>query len=449
LSNSESPVVGVLIASDSFLRVWEGLERETGAPTRIGRSLDELAPLGDLCALLLSTAGIEGAAPELIQEARTAGAGRIAVVTAAEDHRLAMAVMLAGAAGYFALPGDLERMREWVRERVERERAVERASVRSAYERQKYDFSRMAGRSPRLLEALERAARVIPRDSVTLLITGETGTGKELLAEAVHYNGPRARQPFVEVNCAALPENLLEAELFGYERGAFTDAKTSKPGLFEAAHRGTLFLDEVGELTPPLQAKLLKVLEDKRIRRLGSVRTVEVDVRIIAATHADLPAMVRQGRFRRDLFYRFNVLTAELPPLRDRGDDVILLTEHFLEQFSRQYDLPRPPITPAVRQALLAYPWPGNVRELRNGVERAILMGDGALRVEDLIVAELSGEEPTGGDLPFPASMTEIEVAAARAMVARYAGNKTAAAEALGISRTRLYRLIEEGGGDA
>src|SRR5690606_4598244 len=147
-------------------------------------------------------------------------------------------------------------------------------------------------------------------DSVTVLITGETGTGKELLAEAIHYNGPRSRLPFLEVNCAALPESLLEAELFGYERGAFTDAKTSKPGLFEAAHGGTLFLDEIGEISPALQAKLLKVLEDKRVRRLGSVRVTEVDVRIIAATHADLPALVRTGGFRRDLFYRLNVLTA-------------------------------------------------------------------------------------------------------------------------------------------
>jgi DNA-binding NtrC family response regulator len=363
-------------------------------------------------------------------------------VGAEEDHRLAVAVMAAGAAGYFALPADLERLRDWVRERGERARVAEGVSDRVELERRRYDFSRIVGRSPQLIEALDRAARVIPRESVTVLITGETGTGKELVAEAIHYNGPRNRHPFLEVNCAALPENLLEAELFGYERGAFTDAKASKPGLFEAAHGGTLFLDEIGELSLPLQAKLLKVLEDKRVRRLGSVRTLVVDVRIVAATHADLPRMVREGRFRRDLLYRLNVLTAELPPLRARGEDVLILTEHFAAHFCRRYELPLPAISPEVRRALLAYSWPGNVRELRNGVERAVLMGDGELRVPDLIVEDLLEPSLQDGSLPFPATMNEIEEAAARAMVARFAGNKTAAADALGISRTRLYRLL-------
>lgn len=441
------PVVGVLTVSEAFIRIWDELAEHAGVELRQAASLEDLAPVGELSGLLLSLAGSEEVGPELIQECVASGVGQIAVVCAAEDHRLAVALVRAGADDYFALPSDLDRVREWVRERVERADAAERATARAAYERERYDFARIIGRSPQLVEALDRAARVIPRDRVTVLITGETGTGKELLAEAIHYNGPRSRHPFLEVNCAALPENLLEAELFGYERGAFTDARVAKPGLFEAAHLGTLFLDEIGDLSPSLQTKLLKVLEDKKVRRLGSVRSVEVDIRIIAATHEDLSVMVAEGRFRRDLYYRLNVLTAKLPPLRERGDDILLLADHFLETFSRAYDLPRPEINASVRQALLSYPWPGNVRELRNGIERAILMADGALRIEELIDREGPERLPLSAAIPFPATMADIEVAAARAMVERFGGNKTAAAEALGISRTRLYRLLGDGEG--
>jgi transcriptional regulator with PAS, ATPase and Fis domain len=435
------PPVAVLARTDSFQQVWATLADQVGASVRVAGSLAELAPLGGACALLLSLAGEEEAAAERIAEVRAAGASAVAVVGAATDHRVAIAAMEAGAANYFALPHDLEALREWLRDRVERAGRSEQQAARATFERARYDFSRIVGESPGILEALDRTARLIPRDSVTVLITGETGTGKELFAQAIHHNGPRRSAPLVEVNCAALPETLLEAELFGYEKGAFTDARAAKPGLFEAAHRGTLFLDEIGELSPALQAKLLKVLDDGQLRRLGSVRSIQVDVRIIAATHADLATMVREGTFRRDLFYRLDVLRIALPPLRERGHDVVLLAELFLDRFSHAYAVARPAITPDVRQALLAHPWPGNIRELRNGLERAVLLGDGALRPEHLF----SATEPArraGGEIPFPATMDEIEQAAARAMVERFEGNKTAAADALAISRTRLYRLL-------
>jgi transcriptional regulator with PAS, ATPase and Fis domain len=440
------PTLAILLRSDAFAQIWEGVAADAGAVLRAGATASELAPLHDAIGVLVSLAGREEDAQEAIDEIRSAGGGPVAVVGSTTDHRVAVTVMAAGAANYFALPGELEALREWVRERAGRAATAEQAAKRLDYERTRYDFSRIVGESPGVHRALERAARVIPRDTVTVLITGETGTGKELLAQAIHYNGPRGREPFVEVNCAALPENLLEAELFGYEKGAFTDARAAKPGLFEAAHRGALFLDEIGELTLALQAKLLKVLEDKQVRRLGSVRSVVVDVRIIAATHANLVEMIREGRFRRDLYYRLNVLQAELPPLRERGNDILVLTEHFLERFSRDYDVPRATLTPEVRRALLSYPWPGNIRELRNAVERAVLMGDGTLALEDLF-EEREAAPPQGsasGAIPFPSTMDEIEQAAARAMVARFAGNKTAAAEALRISRTRLYRLLGE-----
>ena len=438
------PTVAVFVRSEAFSEVWSGVVAGCGGVARVGTSLEELAPLRDACAVILSLAGSEEEAGEALDELRSAGSGEVAVVGSAADHRIAVTTMAAGAADYFVLPGELEMLREWVCERVERAAAAERVSARVEHERARYDFSRIVGESPGLQQALDRIARLIPRDNVTVLITGETGTGKELFAEAVHFNGPRAREPFVEVNCAALPENLLEAELFGYEKGAFTDARVAKPGLFEAAHRGTLFLDEIGELSPALQAKLLRVLDNKHIRRLGSVRTIEVDVRIVAATHADLAAMVKDGRFRRDLFYRLNVLRASLPPLRERGNDVIVLTEHFLDRFAREYSVPRPTLSPETRQLLLSYSWPGNIRELRNAVERAVLMGDGTLRADDLLENREPAGESGGGVIPFPSTMDEIEQAAARAMVARFAGNKTAAADALRISRTRLYRLLGE-----
>jgi DNA-binding NtrC family response regulator len=278
-----------------------------------------------------------------------------------------------------------------------------------------------------------------------VLVTGETGTGKELLAQAIHYNGPRGAQPFVELNCAAVPAGLLETELFGHERGAFTDARSAKPGLFEAADGGTLFLDEIGDLPLTLQGKILKALEEKQVRRVGAVRGREVDVRIIAATHVDLPQAVRRGEFREDLYYRLSVIPIHLPALRERGEDVLLLAEHFLRSLGEQYDLTPPTLSPSIRRALLTHAWPGNVRELRNGIERALLLGDGDLDPADLFPAGAGPASGRGGDgrLPFPATLAELERSAAQAMMEHMEGNKSAAAEALGISRSRLYRLLE------
>jgi DNA-binding NtrC family response regulator len=267
------------------------------------------------------------------------------------------------------------------------------------------------------------------------------------MAQAIHYNGPRAAGAFVELNCNAIPPTLIESELFGHEKGAFTDARTAKPGLFEAADRGTLFLDEIGDLPLTLQGKLLKVLEDKQVRRVGALKGRTVDVRIIAATHVDLAGAVKRGSFREDLFYRLSIIPIHLPPLRDRGEDVLLLAEHFLRTLAAQYGMPAPSLTPDLRRALLSHPWPGNVRELRNGLERAVLLSDGPIRADDLFHGGAGGVSAgaggNGGPLPFPATLDEIEKAAAFAMLERLDGNKTAAADALGISRSRLYRLLE------
>jgi two-component system response regulator HydG len=372
----------------------------------------------------------------------------VLAVGASTGHRHAAHAVAAGAADYFALPDDRDALRDTIAAAVARRgEAVARAAL-ARLESQAHAFREIVGDSPALRAALERAARVLPHGDATVLITGETGTGKELLARAVHYGGPRADAPFVEVNCAAIPANLLESELFGYERGAFTDAKTAKPGLFETAEGGSLFLDEVDRLAPELQAKLLRTLDQKTTRRLGSTASRRFDVRLIAATNADLNAEVRADRFREDLFYRLNVVSLELPPLRARGDDVIRLAEFFLKRFSAQYAVPEPTLSAAARSALSAHTWPGNVRELRNVIERALLLSNpGTLELTE--IEARAQPSVTDGPLPFPARLSEVVQAAARAMLDLTLGNRSEAARRLGISRSRLQRLLKGDEGDS
>lgn len=436
------PDFAVLSLTDSFVELWPKLIPSVGAELRMARSAVELGPLDDLCGILISAAGAEDEAIRLVEELHSKHPVKLAVTGVDTDYRMAMNFLHAGARRYYALPDDLGSLRSWVGESVEQVVAAARARELAMAQRERYDFSRMVGRSPALACTLDRASKVIPRATATVLITGETGTGKEVLARAIHYNGPRATKPFVEINCTALPENLLEAELFGYEAGAFTDAKIAKPGLLEAATGGTIFLDEIGDLSLSLQAKLLRVIEDKRVRRLGSVRDQEVDVRIIAATHVDLAAAVREKRFREDLYFRLNVLPLAIPALRARGDDVLLLAAHFLERFAAEYAAPGLSITPDVRRALLMHSWPGNVRELRNAMERAVLLGEGRLDPRDLFLDHALEAPGSASPLPFPAPMWQIERAAAAAMVERCGGNKSEAAKALGISRKHLYALL-------
>jgi two-component system response regulator HydG len=435
----------VVARSDSFSALWPQLAAAAGTSARVVETAEDAAPAADALALLVNVAGVEEEAEPLLRALAAAGAPPALVVGASADHRLAAALVRAGAGDYFALPGDLEALRSELADRAKGREARAAGGRLAEAERSAFDFGRIIGRSPQLRAALDRAARIIPRDRATVLVTGETGTGKELLAQAIHYNGPRAAGAFVELNCNAIPANLIESELFGHEKGAFTDARTAKPGLFEAADGGTLFLDEIGDLPLTLQGKLLKVLEEKQVRRLGALKGRTVDVRIIAATHVDLAAAVKRGDFREDLFYRLSVIPIHLPPLRDRGEDVLLIAEHFLRTLSRQYGMDPPPVTPELRRALAAHTWPGNVRELRNSLERALLLGDGGVDPADLFPgpAPAAAAPASNGAIPFPATLGEIERAAAFAMVERFEGNKSAAAEALGISRSRLYRLLE------
>jgi transcriptional regulator with GAF, ATPase, and Fis domain len=309
-----------------------------------------------------------------------------------------------------------------------------------------FEFSGVVGTSGRIREIFELLQMVSPTEA-TVLLLGETGTGKELVAQAIHRNSARANAPFVVVNCAALPETLLESELFGHERGAFTGATHRKDGRFVMAHQGTLFLDEVGELSLPLQAKLLRVLQNREFEPLGSTRTVKVDARIITATNRDLERMVREGRFREDLYYRLNVFPVVLPPLRERQEDLPALAEYFLQKFSQKNRREGISLAPEVLEAFRRYPWPGNIRELENVMERAVILCQGtAITVENLPPAmQLRGEWPGGGE------EKELELAEyERLMISRtlelVAGQRRQAAEILGISLDELNLKIRSYG---
>ena len=435
--------LAVVVQDDTFASVWSDLAARHGLELWVVPAVDAVPPGVALVGPLLVVAGREDEGEADVRALKAAGFPTPVVLGSLADHRLCVRLLRAGASDYVSLPADLPILESTVAGQVERLRGEVARSAHAEAARSEYDFSQIVGNSPSLREALGRAARVIPFDRAGVLITGETGTGKELVARAIHFNGPRARGGFIEINCAAIPANLLESELFGYERGAFTDARAAKPGLFEAAVGGTLFLDEIGHLALETQGKILKALEEKRIRRLGSVETREVDVRIIAATHVKLEQAVEAGEFREDLYYRLAVIPIHLPPLRERGDDVLLIADHFLRTLAEQYGLPKPQLDDGLRTALLSHTWPGNVRELRNSLERALLLGGGKLSAADLFMGGRSAP-PSSSGLPFPATMEVIEKEAARRMVARFAGNKSAAAAVLKISRSRLYRLLDE-----
>ena len=434
------PTLRLFALSDSFSGIWPALAAECGVELVIAAGGDRGSDPSDAVRV------VAGAGSEHDMEAFLRGLGTdvpVAAVGALPDHRLAVRLVQAGATEYFALPQDYELLRSWLRDHATRLQSRADRTAFAAGESAKYRFDGILGESATLRRALDRAARVIPHGSVTVLISGETGTGKELVARAIHYNGPRSEAPFVDINCAAIPENLLESELFGHEKGAFTGATSAKPGLFELAQGGTLFLDEIGHLSLGLQGKLLRVLQERIIRRVGGARSKPIDVRVMAASHVDLETAVQRREFREDLYYRLNVVRVELPPLRQRPEDVPLLARHFLTKFAAEYGVAEPQITADAQQALIRHPWSGNVRELRNAIERAVLLCvDGIIDVDVLgLQRSQAAEQP--GSLLFPAPLRTVIRSAVRGMVDLCAGNKSEAARRLEISRTRLQRLLE------
>jgi DNA-binding NtrC family response regulator len=318
-----------------------------------------------------------------LRKLRDISAGtEVVMMTAHASVASAVEAMKAGAFDYLTKPLDLDEVRVVVDKALAQQRIRRELNYLKGREETGSRTAEIVGDSPdiRLLrQQIDRIASLesTEGDAPTVLIRGETGSGKEMVARAIHYGGARAKGPFVEINCAAIPASLLEAELFGYEKGAYTDARTAKPGLFEEADGGTLFLDEIGHMEFGLQVKVLKAIEEKSVRRVGGLRAKTFNARIVAATNRDLEAAITDGTFRPDLYYRIKALTLEVPPLRSRGSDITLLARHFLDRFTRRYGLPPKRLAPEAEAVLLAYAWPGNVRELAHLVERAILLHEG------------------------------------------------------------------------
>ncbi len=356
-----------------------------------------------------------------------------------------------GAADFISKPFQFDALLHVLNSALEQRRLKsENAYLRSQLE-ERYKLDGLVGRSA-VMRDLFGLLEIVASTSSTVLITGETGTGKELAARAIHHNSSRRANRFVAINCSAIPETLLEAELFGHTRGAFTGAVGNRQGRFEQAHKGTLFLDEVGTMSPALQAKLLRVLQEREFERVGDSHTIKVDVRVIAATHSDLQRMVAEGTFREDLFYRLNVIPVRLPALRDRREDIPLLVQHFIQRLSA--DAGRPPVTVSqeAMRSLMAYSWPGNVRQLENAVERALAFtqGRGQIDVQDLApdIRETPPPETFDPVLPddgldFETYISGVELALIRRSLERTQGNKRQAAKLLKLKRTTLIEKLK------
>ncbi len=372
------------------------------------------------------------------------------LVTAYGTVETAVQAMKEGAADYLTKPLDLDELLLRMGRVSQQVRLQTAVRDLQAHLVERHRLEGIIGESGRMQEVLALVKRVAPSDA-TVLIRGESGTGKELIARAIHFNSSRSAGPLVTLNCAALPEQLLESELFGHERGAFTGAVAQRKGRFELADGGSIFLDEIGDLSPALQAKLLRVLQERRFERLGGTHTLTVNVRILAATHRDLEQALKDGAFRDDLYYRLNVVTIQIPPLRERREDIPPLLDHFLGKFAAKNRREVSGLTAAARDALLRYDYPGNVRELENLVERAVLLcRGGVIDLEDLPVAARPGERSAAAAPEEPRSLPDlvdsIERQAIRAALLRHDGVQTRAAQELGISeRVLRYKMKKLG----
>ena len=360
-----------------------------------------------------------------------------------------------GAVNYVQKPFDFEQLSIAIRQAIDTNRLKQRHLDELRRAEEQFSLDRLEARSDSMKRVIEQSRIVADSRATTVLLLGESGTGKGMIASAIHYASERASQPFLKVTCSAIPEQLLEAEMFGHEKGAFTDAKERRRGVFESADRGAVFLDEIGDMPLSLQAKLLGVIEDRSFSRIGGTQRVEVDVRIIAATHRDLEVAVEEGQFREDLLYRLRVVPIIIPALRDRPDDIIPLAERFLEMFQREFGTGPKRLSKASREYLRSHSWPGNVRELRNVLERAMLFSSG----EDLEPADLlidlgyrprsGGRGGNAGNFTLPADGVHLETVEqdlVRQAMQRSGNNQSRAAALLGISRDQIrYRLEKMG----
>jgi len=463
VEESEKPIRRVLVVDDEpgvreSLRI---LLKETHEAVAVGSAPEALSQLAsapfDLVLLDIVMPGIDGL--QLLEAIRGQHPTLpVVMLTATRTVKTAVDAMKLGAFDYLTKPFDVDELRLVLDKATENAALVREVEALRTEVGRRYQLDNVIGHSPGMQEAFKTVLTVAPRKS-TVLITGESGTGKELIAKAIHYGSPRARKPLVTLNCSAIPESLLESELFGHERGSFTDAHAKKLGQFELAHESTLFLDEIGEMGASTQAKLLRVLETGQFLRVGGERPLRVDVRIIAATNRDLAAAMQDGSFRSDLFYRLNVVAVHLPPLRERREDLVPLIRHFGQVKSRQMGIAEKPIRPDAVDALLRYGWPGNVRELENLIERALVLSEGsAVTLEDLpaTLRHQNGatpgsvrEEVLGGRKSIGVAVDEFERDLIEEALRQTDFNQTRAAERLGTTRRILKYRMDKLGIDA
>jgi DNA-binding NtrC family response regulator len=445
----DEPALRSLMAERLGERGFEVAEADTGEKAL--EYLDQFA--FDVLITDLRLPGIDGT--RVIEAARERYPGIIAIViTGYGTVKDAVEAIKRGASDFVAKPFQFDELVHVLDKALEQRRlASENAYLRSQLE-QRYQFGGILGRS-RPMQELFHLLETVAAANSTILVTGETGTGKEVVARAIHHNSPRKAHRFVALNCSAIPEALLEAELFGHVRGAFTGAIGARQGRFEQAHRGTLFLDEVGTMSTALQMKLLRALQEREFERVGDNQTIKVDVRVIAATNSNLATMVAEGSFREDLFYRLNVIPIHLPPLRERRDDIPVLAKHFLEKFAAGAHMQ---IAQGAMRVLMAFPWPGNVRQLENAIERAVTLSGGRKEIDVVDLPPEIQAVPTAAAAPFvefpddgldlPAYLTSIEKDLIRRSLQRTGGNRNKAAELLRIKRTTLVEKLKRLGPD-
>ncbi len=371
----------------------------------------------------------------------------VIVMTAFSGIKGAVESIKLGAYDYVAKPFDVEELKFIIERCLESQKAVTEVKNIISSKKERYSFDKILTNNARMKKLVELTQRIALNSQSTILLLGESGTGKELFANAIHFNGPRADNPLITINCAAFSEGILESELFGHEKGSFTGAIRQKKGIFELADRGTLFLDEVGEISPKTQVKLLRFLEDKHFQRVGGTRNIEVDVRIIAATNRDLQRDVKEGRFREDLYYRLNVISLSIPPLRERRDDIPLLVNHFMESYSKILNKDVRFCNDEAMGILTGYAWPGNIRELKNIIERGVLLNVNSMIKPSDIPIEINGH-PLRSEIAKvntlePMRLDRLIKLYTESILLRLKNNRSRTAESLGITRQRLRRILK------